>query len=114
VEALLRQFASYVALGCDLGSVLCAGFGAAEAVARILLRAGRFQPLDVKKDVFVRFASWILLSLEFALAADIVDTAISPTWDAIGRLAAIAVIRTFLNYFIERDLETVLRRRGEG
>jgi uncharacterized membrane protein len=50
-----------------------------------------------------QFARWIL-ALEFALAADIVRTAIAPTWDGIGHLAAIAVIRTVLNYFLERDM----------
>jgi hypothetical protein len=43
--------------------------------------------------------------LEFALGADIVRTAIAPTWDDIGQLAAIAAIRTFLNFFLERDLD---------
>jgi uncharacterized membrane protein len=48
---------------------------------------------------------WLLLGLEFALAADIIASVISPTWEDIGQLGAIAVIRTFLNYFLEQDLE---------
>jgi uncharacterized membrane protein len=48
---------------------------------------------------------WLLLGLEFELAADIVASIVSPTWQDIGELGAIAVIRTFLNYFLERDLE---------
>jgi uncharacterized membrane protein len=48
---------------------------------------------------------WLLLALEFALAADIIRSAISPSWGDIGQLAAIAAIRTFLNYFLEKDLE---------
>jgi len=55
--------------------------------------------------VWARFGVWLLLSLEFELGADIIRTAISPTWTQIGQLAAIAVIRTFLNYFLEKDLE---------
>jgi uncharacterized membrane protein len=39
------------------------------------------------------------------LAADILRTMITPTWDQLGQLASIAVIRTFLNYFLEKDLE---------
>ncbi|WKL57638.1 DUF1622 domain-containing protein [Asticcacaulis sp. ZE23SCel15] len=61
----------------------------------------------VRREMWTRFASWILLSLEFALAADIVRTAIAPTWEDISKLAAIAVIRTALNYFLERDLEEI-------
>ena len=53
----------------------------------------------------------------FELAADIVGSVISPTWMEIGQLGAIAVIRTFLNYFLEKDLEgagTEEERRGEA
>lgn len=47
---------------------------------------------------------WLLLGLEFELAADIVGSIVSPTWEEVGMLGAIAVIRTFLNYFLGRDL----------
>jgi len=40
------------------------------------------------------------------LAADILATAIAPTWDEIGKLAAIAALRTALNYFLERELDS--------
>ena len=42
--------------------------------------------------------------LTFQLAADIIETAISTTWESLGRIAIIAVIRTFLNYFLEKDV----------
>ena len=57
-----------------------------------------------RKEIWVRFAIWLLLGLEFELAADVVRSAISPTWTAIGQLGAIAAIRTALNYFLERDI----------
>ncbi|TIW78549.1 MAG: DUF1622 domain-containing protein, partial [Mesorhizobium sp.] len=40
----------------------------------------------------------------FQLASDIIESALTPSWEDIGRLAAIAVVRTFLNYFLGRDL----------
>ena len=49
-------------------------------------------------------ASYLALALEFQLAADILATAIGPSWDQLGRLAAIAVIRTALNYFLSREI----------
>src|SRR6476620_6055169 len=75
--------------------------GAIEAVWMMLQtpREGR------RKAVWARFGVWLLLSLEFELGADIIRTAISPTWTQIGQLGAIAVIRTFLTYFLEEDLE---------
>ena len=58
-----------------------------------------------RKVVWRRFGVWLLLGLEFELAADIIGSIVSPTWQEIGELGAIAVIRTFLNYFLEKDLE---------
>lgn len=57
-----------------------------------------------RRDVWLRYARWLVAALTFQLAADIIETSITEKWDAVGRLAAIAVIRTFLNYFLEKDL----------
>jgi uncharacterized membrane protein len=46
----------------------------------------------------------MVAGLTFQLAADIIETSITTSWDAVGWLAAVAVIRTFLNYFLENDL----------
>ncbi len=113
MELILQQFATYVALSAELVCILCIAIGAGEAI----FLAGRYvftSPQDVegaRRQVWRRFARWIVLALEFALAADIARTAISPTWDDIGQLAAIAVIRTALNYFLERDLEEFSKPR---
>jgi uncharacterized membrane protein len=56
------------------------------------------------KGVWLRFARWLVVGLTFQLAADIIETSIAPTWQDIGQLAAIAAIRTALNYFLERDI----------
>jgi uncharacterized membrane protein len=60
------------------------------------------------KDLFIEtrltLARYLALALELQLGADILSTAVSPTWDQIGKLAAIAVIRTALNYFLLREL----------
>lgn len=47
----------------------------------------------------------LALALEFLLAADIVATAVTPSWEAIGLLGAIAAIRTFLNYFLQKEVK---------
>ena len=49
---------------------------------------------------------WLLLGLEFELASDIIASVLSPRHGQdLGKLGAIAVIRTFLNYFLEKDLD---------
>jgi uncharacterized membrane protein len=56
------------------------------------------------RDAYLRYARWLVAGLTFQLAADILGTATGTSWDEIGRLSAIAVIRTFLNFFLERDI----------
>ena len=60
----------------------------------------------------VKFGSALTLALELLLAADILITAIAPSWDDIGKLAAIATIRTLLNYFLEKELAAIEERAG--
>lgn len=57
------------------------------------------------QDIRIRFGSSLTVSLELLLGADILATAIAPTWEEIGKLAAIATLRTALNYFLERELK---------
>jgi len=56
-------------------------------------------------DVRLTLARFLAIALEFQLGADILSTAVAPSWEAIGKLAAIAVIRTALNYFLSRDMQ---------
>jgi uncharacterized membrane protein len=66
-----------------------------------------------RRDVWLRYARWLIAGLTFQLAADIIETSIATSWEALARLAAIAVIRTFLNYFLERDLAETRERQHE-
>ena len=50
-------------------------------------------------------ARYLALALEFQLGADIIATAVAPTWDQIGQLGAVAFIRTALNYFLSREMK---------
>src|SRR5438309_10557374 len=56
----------------------------------------------------------LALSLEFLLGADILRTAVEPSWDEIGRLAAIAAIRTALNFFLQREIAEDARTLRNG
>ncbi|MCH9736297.1 MAG: DUF1622 domain-containing protein [Actinomycetia bacterium] len=54
--------------------------------------------------VRLSLARFLVLGLEFQLAADVLRTAISPSFEEIGKLAAIATIRTVLNYFLNHEI----------
>lgn len=56
------------------------------------------------QSVRLFFARYLTLALELQLAADILSTSIAPDWNQIGKLGAIAVIRTALNYFLNREM----------
>jgi uncharacterized membrane protein len=64
-----------------------------------------------RRGVWLSYARWLVAALTFQLAADIVETSIAPTWDDVGRLAVIAVVRTLLNYFLEKDVEDIRERQ---
>jgi uncharacterized membrane protein len=102
LEAAVSAAASWLKLGIEAVSVAIILVGMLLALARLFAHAAG-RPAD---DVRMGLARVLSLALEFQLAADIVGTAISPDWEQIGKLAAVAAIRTFLNYFLQRELAT--------
>lgn len=104
MEEIFQTVSHTIALLIEAGAALIIVVAAVEAII------GAFRAIFQKgqpdyREVYLRFGSRLILGLEFALAADIVRTSIAPSWNDIGQLAAIATIRTFLNYFLERDIE---------
>jgi uncharacterized membrane protein len=112
---VFKELAAPVALALEALSVLVIAIGGAEAAYKSLwpLVTGRATH-GVRRRAWLGFARWLILGLEFMLAADVVRTVIAPTWMDIGQLGAIAVIRTFLNFFLERDLEAAATAGWDG
>ena len=103
----------YAITAIDIIALVVIVFGTLQAalgVARAM-----FSPLSgsVRREIWLQYARWLVAGLTFQLAADIIETAITTDWEAIGRVAAVAVIRTFLNYFLERDMAETRERLGE-
>ncbi|MFL5025394.1 MAG: DUF1622 domain-containing protein [Microvirga sp.] len=89
-------------------------FGTVEAfVTGLRLMITRSANGAEKREVWLRYGRALVAGLTFQLAADIIETSITTDWEAVGRIAAIAVIRTFLNYFLERDLTDIRERQTE-
>lgn len=59
----------------------------------------------------IKLGSWLALALEFQLGADILATTVAPSWESLGKLGAIAIIRTFLNYFLNQELAEQVQLR---
>lgn len=84
-----------------------------EAFARaVIVFVHRNLPAETKEAVRLGLGRWLALALEFELAADILRTAIAPTWNQIGLLAAIIGLRTVLNYFLQKEIDRALQRQG--
>ena len=65
------------------------------------------KPNYQKREVWLRYARWLVGALTFQLAADVLETSLRMSWTALGELAVVAVVRTFLDYYLERDLREV-------
>src|SRR5271169_341262 len=106
MEALLHVIGHYLALGIEAVAMVLIAAGAIEAVfaiVRAVLRADATN--QDRRAVWLMFARWLVAGLTFQLAADVVNTSFEPTWDELGRLATIAAIRTFLSFFLDREVE---------
>ena len=107
MEELLGGFARVTSQLSEAAAVIIIAGASLEAFLRLLWMVATVGATHgERKAIWQRFGMWLLLGLEFELAADIIRSVVSPSWADLGQLGAIAVIRTFLNYFLEKDLET--------
>lgn len=109
LEEHLTLGLTWVRLGIESVGAALIVFGVLMATARLLRRFDRAG--EGFGGVRLLLARYLALGLEFQLAADILATAIAPTWDQLGKLAAIAVIRTGLNYFLQREMREETERQ---
>ena len=89
-------------------SVICVIVGLIKTIqlAIALSRRHRRHTPFPFNQIRLRFGIWLALALEFQLGADILATTVAPSLEELCKLALIAVIRTFLNYFLGKELET--------
>ncbi|MDH6460788.1 putative membrane protein [Micromonospora sp. A200] len=88
--------------------------GALWAALRFVVEGLRHRSAAVFTPIRLSLGRFLTLGLEFQLAGDILRTAVSPTFDQIGQLAAIATIRTALNFFLRREIAQEQRQVGEA
>lgn len=98
LREVLVSCVGYLQLLLETISVICVVIGLAKTV---------FVLLTVRNGRIARycFGNWLAMALEFQLAADILVTTVDPDLDSLIKLGIIAVIRTFLNYFLAKELE---------
>lgn len=104
MEFGLHEIIEYVALAIEVMAILVVVFGSVQAFLRVLRLAFGSATEQDRRQTYVSYLRWLVGGLTFQLAADIIHTAIAPTWEDLGKVGAIAVIRTFLSYFVARDV----------
>ncbi|MDX5436310.1 MAG: DUF1622 domain-containing protein [Pontibacter sp.] len=104
IEGAIVNAVQWLRLGVETIGAIIIGIGVVIAVYYFVVALIPPQMQSYNKIRLV-LARYLALALEFQLGADILSTAIAPSWDQIGKLGAIAVIRTLLNYFLTREMQ---------
>lgn len=105
----------YLVAAIEVIAAVLIGFASlqcAVTAARLFLQ--RDASTAAKEEVRLRFGQWLSLAIEFELAADILRTTIAPSWDEIGKLAAIVVLRTVLNYFLQTEIRRAALQKPDA
>jgi uncharacterized membrane protein len=102
-ELTLVATVQWIKLFVEALGALIVGLGVVLATAKLLALLGHAE-VSHYNEVRLVLARHLALALEFQLGADILSTAVAPSWEQIGKLGAIAVIRTGLNYFLSREM----------
>ncbi len=94
----------WLKLGVEVVGALIISLGIL-AAGGLLVRALLARRTADFTAIRLTLARYLALALEFQLGADILSTAIAPSWEQIGKLGAIAVIRTALNFFLSKEMQ---------
>ena len=121
LESWIRELTVATSLVVEGVAAVVVAFAVVEAVVRIIIflprHTGNTRPgvaHETKEDIRLRLGRWLAVSLELLLGADILRTAVAPTWSEIGQLAAVAAIRTALNFFLQREIDAAQARETQS
>jgi uncharacterized membrane protein len=104
MEEIAKQVTVQISYAVEILAAIIIGIAVMQTLFSYL---SLFKPSGkkiTKEEIRLQFGSSVAVSLELLLGADVLATAVAPTWDEIGKLAAIAILRTALNYFLEIEL----------
>lgn len=103
-EAFIMNLVQWLRLAVEVTGAFAIGIGSVISLYRFVRALVTQQETDFNAIRLI-LARYLALALEFQLGADILSTAIAPSWQEIGKLGAIAVIRTGLNFFLSKEMK---------
>lgn len=102
---IISTWLLYLVAAIEVFAAVLIGFASLQcATTAVGLFLRRNASTAEREGVRLRFGLWLSLAIEFELAADILRTTVAPSWEEIGKLAAIVVLRTVLNYFLQTEI----------
>ncbi|MDJ0649573.1 MAG: DUF1622 domain-containing protein [Xenococcaceae cyanobacterium MO_188.B19] len=104
-EIELHYAATILTLTIETIAIFIIAFSVLKTLVKFISTSKRKNSETFYHEIRLDLGLSLALALEFLLAADIVATAIAPTWESIGSLGAIAGVRTFLNYFLRQEVK---------
>ena len=104
IEGTTIVFVRWVKLGVEILGAGLVTLGVGVAIVKLIRNLTVRKPADFTATRLI-LARYLSLALEFELGADILGTAVSPSWDQIGKLGAVAVIRRGLNFFLSMEMK---------
>jgi uncharacterized membrane protein len=105
MEMFAKDITIYISRAAEILAAIIIGIALLKVIFNLGTRLHPSNKKISKEEIRVKFGSSVAVSLELLLGADVLATAIAPSWDDIGKLAAIAILRTALNYFLDKELK---------
>ena len=104
VQAAAQAITQFVALGIDLIAMVVIAYSAVRAFILLWPTLRHGQSIRNIRSIRFSLGQSLVLALEFSIGADILRTSIAPTWNIIGQLAAIVLLRTLLDYLLSHEI----------
>ena len=106
LESWLKLIVGYLAAGAEIAAAVVIGGAVLRSLGDYLRQLfSRSKQLDATEAIRLKLGRVLTLGLEFTVASDILRTAVAPTRQDILNLGAIVLLRTLLNYFLEREIK---------
>ncbi len=114
MQSMIEPFVHAVSTAIEGLAAVVVGYGALVAFYRVVVQSPRRRMPGHYERARIGLGRKLVVGLELELGADILQTAVAPTWNHIGIVAAIIILRTALNIVLERDIEHLQERLGAG
>lgn len=105
MEEIAQRITVYISHAAEITASFIIGLAVLKLMGNYALAVYPSKRSLQKENLRLEFGTAVSVALELLLGADVLATAIAPSWNDIGQLAAIATIRTMLNYFLEKELK---------